>query len=85
MNLNVMMDAASLFPNQFHPQDTFRTLDLGKIVKAKYTRMERPVKYYLIDLSIFAVVDSVSWSSTLISLVPKYAEDHRFLSGIALL
>ena len=57
MNLNVMMDAASLFPNQFHPQDTFRTLDLGKIVKAEYTRTERPVKYYLIDFGLSGIYD----------------------------
>ena len=52
-----MMDAAPLFPDQFPPQDTFRTLDLQKIAQAKYTRMERPVKYYLIDFGLSGIYD----------------------------
>ncbi|KAF7797589.1 hypothetical protein EIP86_008789 [Pleurotus ostreatoroseus] len=57
MELNVMMDAAPLLPDQFHPQDTFRTLDLQKIAKAKYTRTERPFKYYLIDFGLSGIYD----------------------------
>jgi hypothetical protein len=48
---NIMMDASSLYPSSWHAVKTDRTPDLKKKA-SHYTRTQRPVRYYLIDLGI---------------------------------
>ncbi|KAF7797588.1 hypothetical protein EIP86_008788 [Pleurotus ostreatoroseus] len=57
MDLNIMMEAAPLFPKLFHPQDTFCTADGRDLAEAKYSRTEHPVKYYLIDFGLSGIYD----------------------------
>jgi hypothetical protein len=46
-----MMDASVLYPKSWHAVETDRTPDL-KRKASHYTRTQRPVRYYLIDLGI---------------------------------
>lgn len=52
MDLNIMMDPNSLFPDLFHPEIYYWTVDAQAQVKPRSTRTRRPVKYYLIDFGL---------------------------------
>ncbi|RXW18388.1 hypothetical protein EST38_g7465 [Candolleomyces aberdarensis] len=49
---NVMMDASGLYPGGFHPIRIERRPDFSGYSKAKYSRTEKPPKYYLIDFGL---------------------------------
>ncbi|KAH7918651.1 hypothetical protein BV22DRAFT_1041582 [Leucogyrophana mollusca] len=51
MNLNILMDATSLYIDPFHPFRLRRTRDLRSDAR-HFTRTQRPPKYYLIDFGI---------------------------------
>lgn len=50
MSLNVMMDG-SMFPEGWHPCDTEMSRDYRGQAK-RYSRTERPPRYYLVDFGI---------------------------------
>ena len=95
MTLNIMMDARPMYPNGFHPRDTFLTPDYSKFAKY-YSRTRRPVKYYLIDFSISTRFEENDSSPTAVPIlsadrsVPEYQEDEDsardpFLTDVYLL
>ncbi|KAJ6507340.1 hypothetical protein C8R47DRAFT_966711 [Mycena vitilis] len=49
---NIMMDGQHLYPEGFHPQHQFLNADMSAMAKQRFTRTERPPKYYLIDFGI---------------------------------
>ncbi|KAJ7684164.1 kinase-like domain-containing protein [Mycena polygramma] len=49
---NIMMDGQHLYPEGFHPQYQFLNSDLSARARQRFTRTERPPKYYLIDFGI---------------------------------
>jgi hypothetical protein len=51
MDLNIMMDAAPMYPVPYHPADTNMKRDYSGRAK-HYTRTQRPPKYYLTDFGI---------------------------------
>ncbi|KAH9914996.1 hypothetical protein B0H21DRAFT_828220 [Amylocystis lapponica] len=51
MNLNIMMDASTIFPKLYHPRIQLRTRDFSGMAK-HLTRTERPTKYYVIDFGL---------------------------------
>lgn len=51
MELNIMMDPKPLYPNMFHPASTDSDLAYKGFAK-HYSRIARPVKYYIIDFGI---------------------------------
>jgi len=48
MNLNIMLDPRSMFPDMYHPRFQERKRDFSGYVKY-YTRTERPTTYYFVD------------------------------------
>jgi len=55
MHLNIMMDAAPLYPIPYHPSNNGRLRDFsdrGWHSPYHYTRTQRPVKYYFTDFGI---------------------------------
>ncbi|KAJ6465544.1 hypothetical protein C8R47DRAFT_1056929 [Mycena vitilis] len=51
---NIMMDDPGLYPEGFHPQYQFLNADVTGRAKQRFTRTQRPPKYYLIDFGISA-------------------------------
>jgi hypothetical protein len=51
MNLNIMMDAAPLYPIPYHPSRVNWKRDLSGSARA-LTRTQHPVKYYFVDFGI---------------------------------
>jgi hypothetical protein len=51
MDLNIMMDAAPLYPEPYHPSTIDWKRDMSGSAKP-LTRTQRPVKYYLVDFGI---------------------------------
>jgi len=49
---NVMMDARELYPEGFHPIAADKTPDFSREAIAKFTRSQRPPKYYIIDFGL---------------------------------
>ncbi|RXW18394.1 hypothetical protein EST38_g7463 [Candolleomyces aberdarensis] len=49
---NVMMDARDMYPHGFHPVDQDIKADYSTGVSNKYTRTEKPPKYYLLDYGL---------------------------------
>ncbi|KAM5533176.1 hypothetical protein V8D89_013132 [Ganoderma adspersum] len=80
MTLNIMMDARPMYPDGFHPQETFLTPDYSKIAKY-YSRTRRPVKYYLIDFGISARFEENDPNPTAVPIlsadrsVPEFQSD----------
>ena len=57
MAMNIMMESLPLFPKLFHPQHVSATVDMQGRAKPRYTRTQRPVKYYLIDFGLSGIYD----------------------------
>lgn len=57
--LNIMMNASPLYTTPFHPMVQDMRLDFKGDAHAAYTRTRRPVKYYLIDMGLSTLYDSV--------------------------
>ncbi|KAL4247867.1 hypothetical protein ABKN59_007473 [Abortiporus biennis] len=56
MDLNIMMDPKSMYPNMFHPIE--KSLNRNFKGKAKHsTRTAQPAKYYLIDFGLSRMYD----------------------------
>ncbi|OCH94858.1 hypothetical protein OBBRIDRAFT_788858 [Obba rivulosa] len=51
MSLNIMMDPRPLFPDMYHPRAPNFKFDLSGSAK-RYSRTERPTKYYLVDFGL---------------------------------
>ncbi|KAJ7613816.1 hypothetical protein DFH06DRAFT_1274514 [Mycena polygramma] len=49
---NIIMDGQHLYPEGFHPQYQFVNSDMSARARQRFTRTERPPKYYLIDFGI---------------------------------
>ena len=49
---NIMMDARDMYPRGFHPVDQDIKADYSAAVSSKYTRTEKPPKYYLLDYGL---------------------------------
>ena len=49
--MNIMLDPSSMYPKMFHPLDSMRNLDFKTSAK-RYSRTERPSKYYIIDFGL---------------------------------
>lgn len=81
MTLNIMMDARPMYPNGFHPRDTFLTPDYSSFAKY-YSRTRRPVKYYFIDFGIARRFEESDANPTAVPIlsadrtVPEYQEDN---------
>ncbi|KAI1795572.1 hypothetical protein LXA43DRAFT_991162 [Ganoderma leucocontextum] len=80
MTLNIMMDARPMYPDGFHPCDTFLTPDYSRIAKY-YSRTRRPVRYYLIDFGISRQFEENDPNPTAVPIlsadrsVPEFQED----------
>ncbi|KAJ7127535.1 hypothetical protein C8R43DRAFT_695826 [Mycena crocata] len=55
---NIMMEAAKMFPDGFHPVKTMRKRDFYSGFAKFYTRSQRPPRYYFIDFGLSRVYDS---------------------------
>ncbi|KAF6751414.1 kinase-like domain-containing protein [Ephemerocybe angulata] len=49
---NVMMDASGMYPQGFHPINNLRSVDFEHWIPHKYTRTEKPPRYYIIDFGL---------------------------------
>ncbi|KAF8872165.1 kinase-like domain-containing protein [Infundibulicybe gibba] len=49
---NIMMDSSRLYREPVHPANIWRTRDYTKPSQFKYTRTQKPVKYYFIDFGL---------------------------------
>ncbi|KAF8875630.1 kinase-like domain-containing protein [Infundibulicybe gibba] len=49
---NIMMDSSQLYHEQVHPTNVQRTRDYTRLSRVKFTRTQKPVKYYLIDFGL---------------------------------
>ncbi|PIL35985.1 hypothetical protein GSI_01645 [Ganoderma sinense ZZ0214-1] len=81
MTLNIMMDARPMYPNGFHPRDTFLTPDYSRFAKY-YSRTRRPVKYYFTDFGISRKFEENDTNPTALPIlsadrtIPEYQEDN---------
>lgn len=55
--LNVMMDGSEIYPKGFHPRRFDRSPNFTSSAQQKYTRTQRPPKYYWIDFGLSARFD----------------------------
>ncbi|RXW11613.1 hypothetical protein EST38_g14242 [Candolleomyces aberdarensis] len=49
---NIMMDASGLYPTGFHPTRPDKKTDYSGYSSPKYSRTEKPPKYYMIDFGL---------------------------------
>ncbi|KAL6303573.1 hypothetical protein BKA93DRAFT_787874 [Sparassis latifolia] len=57
MDLNIMLDPITMYPNMYHPRRINQKRDLSGTAK-HYSRTERPPQYYLIDFGLSRKYDS---------------------------
>ena len=80
MTLNVMLDPRAMYPDMYHPRDTFLKRDYSTEAK-HHSRTKRPTKYYLTDFGIsrrFAEDDPAPRAVPIIggdSSAPEFRED----------
>ncbi|KAF9480289.1 hypothetical protein BDN70DRAFT_622115 [Pholiota conissans] len=55
--LNVMMDGSEMYPKGFHPREPDYNPTFTGSAQQKYTRTQRPPKYYWIDFGLSARLD----------------------------
>ena len=74
------MDAGPMYPNGYHPRDTFLTRDYSRTAKY-YSRTRRPVNYYITDFGISCRFDKDDPNPLAVPIlggdrsVPEFQED----------
>ncbi|CAE6455888.1 unnamed protein product [Rhizoctonia solani] len=47
---NIMMNSRVLYDEPFHPVDSHLSLDIKRMIYPRYSRLEKNIRYYLIDM-----------------------------------